>query len=497
MTNKRIVFVKLSIDSGYPRDFNHGIACLVPIAKKHSYDVAYLSFCDKISHKDFRNKIVELDPSIAAFSCTSHQLKYLAEYSKELERYPNILQIAGGVGITLDPEWIFSQSAIKGACIGEGEIPLDELLSNIENNRNIESTKGFCWHLNGKKICNPIPQFVPDLSVLDFPDYSIFDKEVVVRDKEITTMFGRGCPYSCYYCGNAALRSVYPSPKGYWRIPPVEYCMKLLERTLKQYPETKSIIFADDLLIANKTWFEEFASEYSKRIKIPYKLCGRTEYITPELVKTLKQSGCVHVSIGVESGNEHFRETMLNRKHSNSEIVEKCRMIKDAGLYLYTFCVVGFPFEDKAKMKDTYNLLKKIEPNDGHCSYFFPYRKTELYRRCEEANLLKSPDEMAAITNFYMGPAIKMTPAQEKICIRMRKKILAYYAKNHKQYKRLKKVTEATAYLPTGIRKSFLVTFYNTVMLLRDVPLLYKIVRFVYILSGIRMLKRRLVKNKL
>jgi len=465
MMNRRIVFVKLSIDSGYPCDFNHGIACLVPIARKHSYDVAYLSFCDKISHEDFRNKIVDLDPSIAA--C-----------------------------ITLDPEWVFSQSAIKGACIGEGELPLDELLSNIKNGKDIEDTKGFYWHLNGKKTCNAVPQFVPDLSVLDFPDYSIFDREVVVRDNEITMMFGRGCPYSCYYCGNAALRSVYPSPKGYWRIPVVEYCMKLLERTLKQYPETKSIIFADDLLIANKTWFEEFASEYGKRIKTPYKLCGRAEYITTELVKTLKQSGCVQVSIGVESGNEHFRKTMLNRKHSNSEIIEKCRMIKDAGLYLYTFCIVGFPFEDRAKIEDTYNLLKELEPNDGHCSYYFPYRRTELYKRCKEANLLKSEEEMAAMTNFYKEPAIKMTPAQEKDCIGMRKKILVYFAKNHKRYKRRKKVTEATAHLHAGIKKSFFVTYYSAVVLLLDVPLLYKIIRFVYILFGVRALKRCLVKNK-
>lgn len=495
--NKRIVFVKLSIDSGYPCDFNHGIACLVPVARKHSYDVSYLSFCDEVSHRDFKNKIAELDPSILAFSCTSHQLKYLAEYSKALEECPGILQIAGGVGMTLDPNWVFSQTAVKGTCIGEGEIPLDELLSNIENGRNIENTRGFCWHLDGKKIHNPVPQFVPDLSVLDFPDYSIFDKGVVVRGEEITMMFGRGCPFSCYYCGNAALRSVYPSPKGYWRIPTVEYCIKLLERTLKQYPETKSIIFADDLLIANKAWFEEFASEYGKRIKIPYKLCGRTEYITPELVKTLKQSGCVHVSIGVESGNEYFRETMLNRKHSNREIIEKCRMIKDAGLYLYTFCIVGFPFEDRAKMEDTYNLLKKIEPNDGHCSYFFPYRRTELYRRAEEANLLKSPEEMADLTNFYKEPAIKMTTAQKKNCIHMRKKILAYYAGNRKRYKRSKKVADATAHLRPGIKKSFLVMCYSFVMRLLDVPLLYKTIRFVYILSGIRAIKRRLVKSKL
>jgi len=187
---------------------------------------------------------------------------------------------------------------------------------------------------------------------------------------------------------------------------------------------------------------------------------------------------------------------MLNRKHSNSEILEKCRMIKDAGLYLYTFCVVGFPFEDKAKMEETYNLLKKIEPNDGHCSYFFPYRKTELYRRCKEANLLKSPDKMAAITNFYKEPVIKMTPAQEKDCIRMREKILAYHAKNRRRYKRQKRVTEATAHLHAGIKKSFFVTYYSTVVLLLDVPLLYKTIRFVYILFGIRALKRHLVKNK-
>lgn len=494
---KKIVFIKLSIDSGYPSDFNHGIACLVPVARKHSYEVDYLSFCEKVSREELRNKIIALDPSIVAFSCTSHQLKYLAEYSNELEKCPNILQIAGGVGMTLYPDWVFSQSAVKGVCVGEGEIPLDELLSNIENDRDIEGANGFYWHLNGQKIRNPIPQFVPDLSVLDFPDYSIFDRKTVIRGGEITVMFGRGCPYSCYYCGNAALRSVYPSTKGYWRIPAVEYCIKLLEKTLKQYPGIKSIVFADDLLVANKTWFKEFADEYSKRIKVPYKLCGRSECITDELIKTLKQSGCEQVSMGVESGNEHFRKTVLNRKHSNKEIIEKCRMISDAGLCLYTFTIVGFPFEDKEKMKDTYNLVKEIKPCDGHCSFFFPYPRTELYRMCKEADLLRSADEMTEMTNFYDGPAIKMTPEQEKDCICMRNKILAYYAANRKRYKRRKKTAEATAHMGKGIRKSFWVACYSSVGFLLDIPWLHKTLRCIYRLSGIRAIKRKIMKVEL
>src|SRR5208282_4764831 len=166
--------------------------------------------------------------------------------------------------------------------------------------------------------------------------------------------------------------------------------------------------FEDDLLIANRTWFESFAQEYKKRINKPYRLCVRVECVTPEIVKSLVESGCKKVSLGLESGDERIRRELLNRKHSNDLIIEKCRMIKDAGIHLFTFNIVGFPFETEQEMKETYEINLKIAPDSGVCTFFFPYPNTHLYLLCKDNDLLLEDNEALAISNYNTKPGIRM-----------------------------------------------------------------------------------------
>ncbi|KAF0135206.1 MAG: radical SAM protein [Candidatus Saganbacteria bacterium] len=460
--NKRFVFVNLSIESGFT-GVNHGIAYLVPIIKKAGFNVFCLNIVSKISCNDFRNRIEKLCPSIVAFSCTSPQLKYLAIYSKALGIYPEILQIAGGVGSTLDPEVFLNCSDLNGVCIGEGEMPIKQLLSNINNNQDIYSTEGFFWKQNGQIIKNRIAQFINDLSSLDFPDYSIFDRNLVVRNRHLNLMMSRGCPFNCNYCCNGILSNVYPSRLGYFRIPSVEYSIRFLEFMNEQYPETEFIGFEDDLLIANKAWFIKFAEEYQKRIKKPYRICVRIECIDPEIVEAMKKSGCRVASSGLESGNERLRNELLNRKHSNSMYIEKSKMIKDAGIELFTFNIVGFPFETKQEMEETFKLNKILAPNYGLCTFFYPFPKTKLYNICKQEGLLEE-EEIVATTNYNTRPTIKMTQKQARECISMQRRMTHYFIK--------RRYWTLVSYLPHGIKWFWLVGLYFLKYLIETRPLL-------------------------
>ena len=480
---RKLVFINLSIDSGYS-GVNHGIAYLVTVVKKHSYNVSCLYIRHEISDKEFRKEINKLNPSIVAFSLTSQQLKFLTKYSKAIENCTDILQIAGGVGSTLDPEGILSHSLIKGACIGEGEVPLENLLRNIENEQNIFKTEGFYWKINGKIKKNLVCQFKTDLSSLDYPDYSIFERNVVVYEGRLNVMLSRGCPYSCNYCSNKAIRSVYPSSGKYFRLPSVEHSIKVIEGMINHYPETQFIEFEDDLLIANKTWFIKFSEKYLKSIDLPYRICVRAECIDQDILEALKRSGCREVYLGLESGNENFRKNILNRKYSNSLFIEKCRMIKETGLELFTFNIVGFPFEGKKEMEDTLELNKKIVPNKGICSFFYPYKGTQLYKICEENNLLRSEEEMISITNYNKKPAIKMSKAQEKECIDFQKKISYYLARQS--------YLTGMSRLPSGINKYSVEIYYWFRYFLQRRPLL----KVFFTSLGMRALIMGLLKRK-
>jgi radical SAM superfamily enzyme YgiQ (UPF0313 family) len=424
---KKFLFVNLSIESGY-YGVNHGIAYLVPVVRRNSFKVFVLNIVNDISGDEFRKQIESLNPSIVGYSCTSLQIKYLIKYSNAIKDLSDILQIAGGVGPTLDPEGILSKSSVDGVVIGEGETPLDNLLKTGNEGGNIYCTKGFYWRREGKIESNVIPQFISDLSQLEFPDYTVFDKDVVQLVSSLNLMLSRGCPYSCNYCCNKAIKAVYPSTTGYFRVPSVEHSIGLIEEVIGQYPETRYIDFEDDLLIAKKSWFLSFANEYQKRIALPYRANVRTECIDVDIVKALKESGCDLVFLGLESGNEELRKRVLNRHYSNSQIIEKSRMIKNAGIMLFTFNMVGLPFETKQHLQDTFELNKKIGTDCGECTFFYPFPGTELYEVCKREGLLKEGMETEEMpTNFSTRPVLRLTPEQEKESIRARKKLLNYF----------------------------------------------------------------------
>jgi len=482
LMNREFVFVHLAIETGYYWGANHGIAFIASILKKHSYNVKCLYISDEMSIEEFSRKIRKLNPSIVGYSCTTHQLKYLKKYSNALKQFPEILQIAGGAGVTLDPEWVLSNTVVNGACIGEGEVPIKNLAKNIAEGVTVFDTEGFYWNVEGRIKKNATMQFIKDLSSLDYPDYSIFKREKVIQDHTLIIPVTRGCPNKCSYCCNIALKGVYPSSAGYFRLPSVEYSIDLIKYQIELYPEVKKILFADDLLIANKKWFQEFADEYIKHINLPYYVQGRTEFINSNILELLKKSGCIQISLGVESGNEHLRTTVLNRKHSNRQIIEKCRLIKSAGITLFTFNIIGFPFEYQKERMDTYRLSKKIAPDYGVCTFFYPYKKTDLFDICEKNNLLKSEDELLEITNYNTRPSIKMSASEEKSCFFFQKKLSVFFQKQ-------KILTDLAKF--SGIRDRFDYLFIRWMVYnFWEIPALNKIVSYMY-----RMYRSRILRN--
>lgn len=433
---------------------NHGIAALAPVARRHGYRVECLNMLEEATDAAFVAEIERRRPAVVAFSATSHQYDAMRRYSLLLERrFPEVFQIAGGVHASLDPEGTLLATGLRGVCMGEGEVPLDALLQRLRADRPVDDTPGFAWKVDGRVVRNPVPPIVEDLSTLDFPDYTLFDRGFVVREldndnlgrslvieeedevKYIEIMLSRGCPYNCHYCLNAALAKVASSGGKYFRVPTVEYALRLVEDLLRRYPEVQHIEFLDDLLIANKRWFQEFARQYKARIGLPYRTNGRFECITPEVVEQLRESGCQRMFFGLESGNEWIRTHVCNRRHSNKMILERLAMVKKAGIEIQTLNIIGFPFETKAQMWETLRLNQKIGPHFGTAFYFHPYKGTELHRMCRDAGLLYEDGYYEKLTHNSVRPFIKLSHMSEKDCVRFQRRISFYFFTQTSRYR--------------------------------------------------------------
>jgi radical SAM superfamily enzyme YgiQ (UPF0313 family) len=84
------------------------------------------------------------------------QINHLINYSQAIADLPGILKICGGPGASLAPETVLNKAAIDGVTIGEGEIPLTNLLKKINQHQDISDLAGFYWKINGQIKKNPL-----------------------------------------------------------------------------------------------------------------------------------------------------------------------------------------------------------------------------------------------------------------------------------------------------------------------------------------------------
>lgn len=423
----KVYLIYIDINTGYSPGLHHGLASLSAVIRQKGHDLAFYHLFNEESPDTIADTVIKFNPDIVGFSLTTNQRRYLEKYSKAIYQKTKVLQVAGGVHATVDPQDILNIDSIQGVCIGEGEQPLFHLLERLDMGESILDTPSFWWRAKEGVIKrNPILPLESDLSKLPYPDYSVFNVEEIndANSGWMTMMVSRGCPHYCSYCCNHVLRSVYPNARDYVRLPPVEYAIGIIKNNLSCYPGVKGIIFADDLLIWHKEWFREFADRFHREINLQFTCNARVEYLTEDVCSILKKAGCSLVQIGVESGNQWLRRYMLNRRASNEQIVKAFELLKHFGIQRCSYNILGFPFETKKLMEETLSLNKRIKPEWGGVFYFFPYPGTQLYSICKKFGLLAKSSEK--LSGYLEQPAINLTHCEINDCKKVYRKLILY-----------------------------------------------------------------------
>jgi anaerobic magnesium-protoporphyrin IX monomethyl ester cyclase len=275
-------------------------------------------------------------------------------------------------------------------CVGEGEGAMLELCESLEADRDITTISNL-WVKQGQQVHTNAPRpLIEDLDRLPFPDTHIFDYPNLETSKRglAPVMASRGCDKACTYCCNHKIRSVYRNHSHYVRFRSVENVLRNIQTLLTEYPFIRFINFVDDILPLRRDWFRQFAQEYRKQIGLPFRSKCRPDLLSEEVIQLLKEAGCQHIKLGVESGNKYLRTQILRRKITDEQIINAFDLCHRYDIASTSYNMVGLPFEDMPAILDTIKLNARLRPRLIQRTIYYPYCHTELYDLCQAKGFL-------------------------------------------------------------------------------------------------------------
>lgn len=297
------------------------------------------------------------DVVLVGLSCYTGPMIYQTiDVAKKIRTInPQIPIVWGGIHPTIAPETTAKHELVDVCVKGDGEETITELAKKFQNNEPIDEVLGIYFKKN-ETVMHTADRPVYDLNKIGILPYDLVDTKNY-DIKEFSMNMTRGCPYKCIFCYNLAFDNQrFRGKDALGVVDEIEYVMK------RWNPEI--IMFVEDNTFTNKKRMEDICREVIKRgLKIKWMSSTRADYIarhTDEYMQLLKDSGCVMLTFGAESGSQRMLDEM--QKHLKVEdtikAVEKLKKFDIKGRISFVY---GLPGETKEETLMTVNLIKKLK----------------------------------------------------------------------------------------------------------------------------------------
>jgi radical SAM superfamily enzyme YgiQ (UPF0313 family) len=333
---------------------------------------------------------------------------------------PGTPVVIGGPHATVATEDAL-RSGFDYAVLGEAEDTVVEFTRLLEKDRAHECP-GVAWMDGGGVKANGRDALAGDLDAIPFPARDLIDYSDYPT---IGIMASRGCPFQCSYCQPTVERLFGRRVRE--RSP--ERIVDEIERALAVAGD-KDVYFKDDTLtLFDVDWFARLRDELRRRgLHIRWQANSRVDTVTREKLEIMRDSGCVQIGFGVESGSPDVLR-FYNKRTEPAEAERAFRWCHELGILPHAFLMLGAPDETIEDLEMTYRLVKRIKPRSWGVYTTTPLPGTHLHGFAEARGLLRieSYDDFDNAENSLVGrsPMSLRQVTQADIC-RYRDKINHY-----------------------------------------------------------------------
>ncbi len=380
----------INLYSDFYLSTNIGLTYIISaIEDKHTVKLLDAGFHVKNFPQYVLNDIESYQPDVIGFSVTSYSFHSALKISALIKsKYPQISLVFGGVHVTLLPEEMINQPSVDVICIGEGEDAFAEYLACLSFGRHPLGVNGIWFKDSAGNIQrNPLREFRQDLDSLRFPNWDYWDIDKCLENNDSTFDGGlkiitsRGCPYTCTFCSNPAIRKIVPGK--FYRLRSPENVVREVERNVNKYYARgfRHIVWADESFGIDIDYLRRFFKLYNAKgfnKVLSWSCQPRTDLITEEWVKLAKESGCNFVCLGIESADEFIRQKIYDKNISNQQVRAAVKILDKYNIEYAVNIIIGCPEDSRRTIRQNIKFLRELKPTRTIILLYQPLPKTEL-----------------------------------------------------------------------------------------------------------------------
>jgi anaerobic magnesium-protoporphyrin IX monomethyl ester cyclase len=395
----RVLLVVYDNDS-YTHLFPMGLGYIASVLEEHGHDVEVYSQ-DKYHYPDAHltqylddhHYDIAMVSVIAGYYQYNKLLKISAAINESKNRPTYII---GGYGPTPEPEYFIKKTGADIVAMGEGEHTTVVLMKALDEKTPLSEVSGIAFKDGAKVTINQRSPLIKDLDTISWPAYKKFPIDYYRLEREprmektdfgMPLMSARGCTFKCTFC--------YRMDTGYRARNPVDL-LDEVEYLHKEFGITY-VSFQDDLLMSSVEHTENVCREFRRRnLPVKWNCNGRLNYCSVELVKMMKDSGCVFINYGIEAMDNEVLKNM--KKGLRTEMVVKgIEMTLEAGISPGLNMMFGNIGDNKRTLKEAVDFLLKYDDFAQMRTIrpVTPYPGSPLYYDAIDKGLIKD------VADFY------------------------------------------------------------------------------------------------
>lgn len=307
--------------------------------------------------------------------------------------------VLGGAGYSMFPEHVLAYLGADMGIQGEGEYAFVTLLDKLEKGEDLSVVPGL--HHAARSIANP-PDVNKELDRFLFPEPDRHLTSLTPANDEIIWLpfqTRRGCPLNCSYCSTALIEGNHTRKRS----------AKPVIDALSQYASAgfDHFFFVDNTFNLPQGYAIDLCDRMIEAgLSISWRCILYPGTVNEELVEKMAKSGCVEVSLGMESGSDTILKKM-NKRFRAEDVRHASDLLKKYGIRRMGFLLLGGPGETRQTVMESLQFVDSLELDMVKVTIGIRiYPDTDLARYARQIGKLSADDNLLS-PRFYIEDSME------------------------------------------------------------------------------------------